>query len=84
MNWAIQFQTDLLRTICMCVITRRHSGDPLGKNWLNQHCFHNISKIKLNVMTLNQCEKLIGFAKSNQREGVFFFYLTLNLHPMTW
>jgi hypothetical protein len=39
---------------------------PLGKNWLNQRCFHVISTQI--VMTLNQHGKLIGFG--HQRKGI--------------
>jgi hypothetical protein len=38
---------------------------PLGKNWLNQCCLHVMSTPKINVMTLSQHGKLIGFAKKS-------------------
>ena len=58
---------------------------PQGKNWLNQRCFHIISTKKFNAMTLNQCGKLIEFAKSNQRQGIeYVLHPTLNLNPMTF
>jgi hypothetical protein len=36
--------------------------------YLNQRCFHVISTKKINVMMLNQRGKLIGFARSHQRQ----------------
>ena len=45
--------------------TKSEMKIPLGKNWLNQLCFHIILTQKISVMTLNQRGKLIGFAKSN-------------------
>jgi hypothetical protein len=52
--------------------------DPLGNNGIQQQ-------------QRNLCDdvespwKLIGFARSQQRQGIlYFFHPTFNLNPMTW
>jgi hypothetical protein len=48
--------------------------DPKGKKWFNQPFFHVISTKNINVMTLKQHGKIIGFAKSNQYKGISSFF----------
>lgn len=52
------------------------------KNWLNKRCFHVISTNKINVLTLNQRGKRIGFAKSHTFKG-FLPHPTFKVNPMT-
>jgi hypothetical protein len=58
-------------------VLRNEIGANKVKKWLNQHRFEVISTQKCNVMLLNQGRKLTGFAKSNQRKGISYFYQLL-------
>jgi hypothetical protein len=73
-NHICYIQGRMKEKACTNELTRRHFFT--HTNTHNRCCFHVILGVKLNVMMLNQCGKLNGFAKSHTvslKECQYFF-----------